>query len=352
MNRLKKQSGVALITVLLIVALVTIIATDMAMRLQMQIKRTDNLYSNEQAYWYALGAEEFVSLLLKEAYDSKKGVFNLEQAWAVEGMVFPVEEGEIAGEVHDLYACFNINAVYKDPKQANKTQNNNSSSNTSSNNNSNTNTVPNGAAFHPKPKEQFMALLEALSVDNYEAEQIADSVYDWLDADSNTSAFGAEDYVYEARIRPHLAANSMMADHSELRMIEGVNKSIMDKIEKHVCIIPNNNDLLINVNTLKDESAEILHAMLAPKLSVSDAKSVISNRPTEGYADINDFWNEAEIKAIGDIAPDVKQQFTVKSQYFKMKAKTEFNRSWVGLESIILLDQKGQGRVIARKIGV
>ncbi|AWB68685.1 hypothetical protein C2869_20805 [Saccharobesus litoralis] len=351
-----KQRGVALITVLLIVAIVTVIATDMAMRLQMQIKRTDNLYSNEQAYWYALGAEEFVSLLLKESFDEKGGVFNLEQAWAMQDMVFPVENGEISGEIQDLHACFNLNAVYRDPKKQKNNQNNNSNNqNTNSNNQNSNNTTgspANASQFQVEPKVQFMALLEAVSVENYEAEQIRDALFDWLDPDTNTSPFGAEDYVYEARIKPHLAANSMMVDASELRMVEGVNKRIMDKIIEHVCIIPDVDEQLINVNTLGDQGADILQAMFTPKLSSSDAQSLLSNRPKEGWADINDFWQEAEIQAIGQISPQVKQQFTVKSQYFRMKAKTEFNRSWIGLESIIMLDQKGQGKVIARKIGV
>ena len=114
---LKHQQGLALITVLLVVALVTIIGTEMAIRLQMQITRSSNLQSNEQAFWYALGAEEFGKLIIRESMDADKGVIHLEQAWAMEGMVFPVEEGEIGGQISDLHSCFNLNSVYQKAKK-------------------------------------------------------------------------------------------------------------------------------------------------------------------------------------------------------------------------------------------
>ena len=45
-----KQQGVALIIVLLIVAIVSVLATEMGSRLQLQIKRASNIKENNQAY--------------------------------------------------------------------------------------------------------------------------------------------------------------------------------------------------------------------------------------------------------------------------------------------------------------
>ncbi|MFT4724842.1 MAG: general secretion pathway protein K, partial [Colwellia sp.] len=55
----KKVTGVALITVLLIVSLAAVLATQMTARLQLQMQRTNNVTLNQQAYWYAMGAEAF-----------------------------------------------------------------------------------------------------------------------------------------------------------------------------------------------------------------------------------------------------------------------------------------------------
>ncbi len=348
---LKKQQGLALITVLLVVALVTIIGTEMAIRLQMQITRSSNLQSNEQAFWYALGAEEFGKLIIKESMDADKGVIHLEQAWAMEGMVFPVEEGEIGGQISDLHSCFNLNSVYQKAKKGDQreTQAIRGRSNQNSLINRNQNTK---GQFDTKPKKQFAALLEALNVESYDSERISDSLYDWLDPDSNTSPYGAEDYTYEARPQAHLAANSPMVDESELRVIEGMNRKLLDKLMPFICIIPSNTEMVLNVNTVKEDQSELLHAMLAPKLTLAAAKSIIANRPKNGFKSIDDFWQSTEIVALGKISKNVKAQFTVQSKHFKMQSKTEFNRSWIDLKSIFQINEKGKLTVIAREIGV
>ena len=49
-HELQQQRGVALIIVLLIVALVSVLATQMGSRLQLQVKRASNIKDNNQAY--------------------------------------------------------------------------------------------------------------------------------------------------------------------------------------------------------------------------------------------------------------------------------------------------------------
>lgn len=69
MKGLQKQRGVALIIVFMIVAIVVVIATDMGSRLQIQIQRAANLKDNNQAYWYAMGAEAFARKSIKTIFD-------------------------------------------------------------------------------------------------------------------------------------------------------------------------------------------------------------------------------------------------------------------------------------------
>jgi general secretion pathway protein K len=87
-----KQRGVALIIVLLIVAIVSVVATEMGSRLQLQVKRASNIKENNQAYWYAMGAEQYarksINLLMKTDGDK----IYLEQPWSQE-FVYPIEGG-------------------------------------------------------------------------------------------------------------------------------------------------------------------------------------------------------------------------------------------------------------------
>lgn len=350
---MRKQKGIALITVLLIVALVTIIAAEMSVRMQMQIKRLDNLNSNQQAYWYAVSAEELAKLTLKESGQENDGVFNLTQPWAVEDMVFPVEGGQISGNINDLQACFNINSVVK---QANKSANDGMKVMPQ-------NTAPDDSkqgdknALNPTPEQQFKRLLELAGIDDYNAEQIRDAVADWLDADSVTRSYGAEDYMYEAKQMPYLAANGYFVDKSELKLIQGLDdpatgQQALNKILPFVCIVPNTDKMVLNVNTLKQDQAEVLAAMFDNKLTVSAAGSVINARPDDGFDDINEFWQLSEIKAVGKLGEKFKEQFSVTTEYFQLKSKTEYNESWISLNSVIALDKQGKFVVIAREIGV
>lgn len=112
----KKQQGIALITVMLIVALCAIIASQMTTRLQTQMQRSTNISFNQQAYWYAMGAEELAKRLLMKAFKDEPEITHLEQVWAQEERSFPVDFGEISGEITDLQACLNLNALHPDRK--------------------------------------------------------------------------------------------------------------------------------------------------------------------------------------------------------------------------------------------
>ena len=104
----KNQRGVALITVMLIVALAAIITAQMTTRLHTQIQRSTNITFNQQAYWYALGAEAFTKRVLMKAFKDEPHVTHLEQIWAAQETSYPVEFGEISGAITDLQSCLNL----------------------------------------------------------------------------------------------------------------------------------------------------------------------------------------------------------------------------------------------------
>ncbi len=109
MNQLKRQQqGVALIIVLLIVAIVSVLATEMGSRLQLQIKRASNIKENNQAYWYAMGAEQYARKSIKQLMDKDGDVIHLEQPWNQE-FVYPIEGGGIQAQLVDMQSCFNLN---------------------------------------------------------------------------------------------------------------------------------------------------------------------------------------------------------------------------------------------------
>ncbi|MEC9128236.1 MAG: type II secretion system minor pseudopilin GspK, partial [Pseudomonadota bacterium] len=87
-----KQQGVALMIVLMIVALVAVLATEMGTRLQLQVQRTMNLKDNNQAYWYAMGAEAFARKSIQSLIEESPNVISIDQPWAQE-FSYPLENG-------------------------------------------------------------------------------------------------------------------------------------------------------------------------------------------------------------------------------------------------------------------
>ena len=61
-----RQRGMALLVVLLILAVMVIVASNMSGRLQLELRRTANLTLGKQAWWYAMSAEALVIKVLNQ----------------------------------------------------------------------------------------------------------------------------------------------------------------------------------------------------------------------------------------------------------------------------------------------
>ena len=123
-TKVSRNNGAALITVMLVIALVSVIAVNLGSKLQMQITRMGNLQQAEQSYWMWLSAEDVLKEALKRELNENDGVANNQQGWASRTGPFPVEGGQIAARVRDLSSCFNVNSLVTDdePRHAGATQ--------------------------------------------------------------------------------------------------------------------------------------------------------------------------------------------------------------------------------------
>ncbi|WP_246058351.1 type II secretion system minor pseudopilin GspK [Litorilituus lipolyticus] len=356
----KSHQGVALITVMLIVALAAIIAAQMTTRLQMQMQRSVNIGSNQQAYWYAMGAEEFSKRVLMTAFKDDKDVTHLGQIWAQEETTYPVEFGEITGQITDLQSCFNLNALATEKSKPNDENDDNSGSGDNNNKDDNSgdkenegnNNSNNGNNKTVDPKTILKDLIVALNVDGigeFEAESMTDSLTDWLDADGFiTGTSGAEDDDYASREFPYLAANNYLASVSELRVVEHFTPQVIVALKPYVCVLENTNLHKININTISAEHPELLQALLSSNLD--DAQQVLSARSEEGFESLEEFYNLPELSKI-KLSEEQKKQFVVDSDYFKLRAKTSFNNSYFTLNSVMKVMDDQQINIISRTIG-
>lgn len=116
----KRQRGVALITILLIFALVTMMATDMARSGYLAMRRTANLRDAGQAQFYALGGEELArQILYADFQQDKRGqaADHLGESWAEQLETFEIDQGQIEMGVQDLQSRFNLNNLLGEKDQ-------------------------------------------------------------------------------------------------------------------------------------------------------------------------------------------------------------------------------------------
>ncbi|WJG09302.1 type II secretion system minor pseudopilin GspK [Aliiglaciecola sp. LCG003] len=348
-----KQQGVALIIVLMIVALVAIIATEMGSRLQLQVSRATNIKDNNQAYWYAMGAEQFAKKSILELIKKDAEVVSLEGDWSEE-FTFPLEGGGIQAQLTDMQTCFNLNAL--STRQNNTSEQNgnikspnNNPSNGSDDNKNNSGGGAQVGAVSESALAFYRLLDEAVpDLDNYSKEVVRDSLIDWLDEDDRLSQSGAEDPDYSALVSPYLAANSLMVSKSELRLVNGVQPQWINSLIPLVCVIPQLSEMRVNVNTFKPEQAPILAALTGAPLS--DIQSLINNRQPSGYKTIAEFTSES-LFANYPLSDDQLKWFDVKTEYFLLHTKTRYNNATFAMTSLLKLESNEKVIVIRREFG-
>lgn len=320
----QRQRGVALISVLMVVALCVILIIEIMAKQRLQVQRMQNLTERQQAYWYAIGSEQFLQYQLQKIIRDDKGVVHLGQAWAMEGLAFPLDDGVIEGQVTDLNACLNVNALYN-PKLNQEQQ--------------------------KKRKQIFVRYLDALEIDAEQSnEDLVNNIVDWLDEDDYPiEASGYDGDMYTASDFPYLSANSLMAHINELRVIQGFTPNVLEQVQNGLCALPNSHYFNVNVNTISEDTPEVLMALL--DLSKSEAESILTQRPEEGYDEIGEFWQLDEVKAAIKKAQFNKSQFTLASKFFKLVSIAYYNDVKFNLTTTFQVTGDNEVKVVARRFG-
>ncbi|MGD8173893.1 type II secretion system minor pseudopilin GspK [Vibrio sp. TRT 21S02] len=320
------QKGVALIVVLLLLAIMATIAAGMADRLFSQFKRASNQLNYQQAYWYSVGAENLAKKAIEQSYKDSDTT-NLSQPWALEEQVYPLDYGTLSGRIYDRQACFNLNALAGVTAQP-------------------------GESKMPFLVEMLQNLLEELEVENYQAESIAQSAWEFVDKDNTVnSVSGVEDSTYEGFSPAYMTANALLADGSELRAVHQVTGDVMAKVAPYVCALPTS-EMALNVNTIDSKHAALLAALFHPALSTDDAKSMLESRPFDGWPSVDDFLQESALSGINDEQKEkVKQYLAVDSVYFELDVQLLVNESRVRVRSLLFSENRETATVVRRRFG-
>ncbi|MBT8115594.1 MAG: type II secretion system minor pseudopilin GspK [Arenicella sp.] len=316
------QSGLALVTVLLIVALIASLQVFLIEQQHLLIRMIGNQKAAEQSFQYAQGINTWATRVLYE--DANPAIDYWGEDWYKFGK--PVEQQQnqnvdqsdfslqttrqaaeeeepmpqvdfgIEGlkfEIQDLQSRFNLNNLEDKNPAAMKAY-----------------------------KTIFLNLLEILQIGEIaDREQLYGALLDWLDENDLASASGYESGDYQIKTTPYYSADQKLTSLGELRFVEGFTAEVISKLRPYVTALPINN-AKINLNTA---SAEVVAALSAvPVTDLGSISAFLSEREEEAFlgfqsADIQ----RAESAIIGASVigktpvPNMLQTF---SQFFSVNA--------------------------------
>ena len=283
-SRIKNQQGIALITILVMVALATILAATIAKKQSNTAENTAYLIRQDQSLLYAKSAEAFFSeLLVQDAQDSAQ-VDHLGETWAKPMPAFPVEDGYISGELQDESGKFNLNNLVK---------------------------------ADGTPDENVQKWFEKLLVRVGLPAELSQAVIDWQDPDDQpTGAMGAESSYYQGLQPPYLAPNTQFHCIEELKRVRGFEGKNFDLIKPYISALPTTQSTKININT----APALVLASIDEKLDQHAIEEQLKAKSAkmEYFNSVNDLWS---LDAFKNIDPDNKQRvmslLDVKSNYFQ-----------------------------------
>lgn len=298
-----RQTGAALITAILVVAIATALAASLTWDLFLDQRRAFSRVAGDQGLMYALGAEAWAAKVLKDDLQDG-GADHPNEAWALQLAPLPVDGGQIQGRIDDLQGRFNLN-----------------------------NLIDAGGATDPLAVEGFKRLLQSLDLDV----RLADRLADWIDRDIEPNfPDGAEDGLYLGREPPFRAANRPVTSISEVLLVyPELGQAGYDVLRQFITALPRGTP--ININTARPETLLVA----AESLGLGEADRIVQDRPEDGWEDLDQ---------LGDlIPPEAAPALGVNSEWFRLAVRVDIGTQRFTMYSLLYRDAAGSVRTVIRR---
>lgn len=306
MTSLQNNRGVALITALLIMALIATLTYTLKWNNALDLRRTVVMLNRDQAVQVAIGAESWIQSILRQDLEDSD-TDHLGEIWASDLPGLPIDGGEVLGAIEDLQGRFNVN-----------------------------NLIGDDGDVDPAALEQFQRLLLALGLDP----RFAAITGDWIDSNQDTQfPDGAEDSIYTGITPPYRAANQLLSSVSELAAIEGMDKATLDTLLPHIVALPGHTE--VNVNTA---TAAVLQS-LDERITVADAERLLAERAESGFSEMGRSF-------AGLMDPDdISRKLVESSEFFQLKVIVRVDTVRITYYSILERGPRGDVTPILRSLG-
>lgn len=288
---IKQQKGIALITILVMVALATILAATIAKRQAATAESTAYLMRQNQSLMYAKSAEAFFSELLVDDAENAAEVDHLNETWAQPMPAFPVEDGYVSGILQDESGKFNLNSL-----------------------------ITAEGTVNENAKAWFELILKRAGL----PEQLSEAVIDWQDEDEMPSGpMGAESNYYQGLPNGSLPPNTKFHSVEELKLVRGFEENKYKLIAPYLSAAPVE-DSKVNINT----ASAFLLASMDERLDVNTVQQLLDRRQAnlEYFSNVADLWT---LKPFAQVDAAKHNLFNnllgVQSNHFKARIEVMLN---------------------------
>lgn len=248
----RKDKGAVLLTTLLVMSLMATVAVSLFDSVRLAVKRSANVQAYVQADWYMRGVGDVAQDNLNTQLTTLKAAQFNTILQRPEPIVFPIDGGAITMMLRDGDQCFALSALTQSPGRI-----------------------------------QFRQLLETLGWNTLDAATLTSQAADWIDADQQALPNGGEDYLYLGNSLSHRTANTVFTSVSELRVLPGLDEAGFQTLRPFLCAREADAVNAVNINTLLPSHAPLLASVLGGKDTLSIAKRLITERPSEGYNNLD-----------------------------------------------------------------
>ena len=319
-----KQSGVALITVMLILSLATITAVSMFSRQNVDIHRSANILNFDQAieitaYLEKIAKQGLVTHFVRNNNSTVSSVDLDNWNLIVASTKMSIDEinGEGGGYIEDIQSRFNLNSLVD----------------------SNDNVVP-------LQRTRLRTLINNLNQEENLNLNVnfVEALIDWIDRNQNVNGVsGAEDGVYSSYAPPYSTANQYMIDISELLLVKGIEYESYIILKKYVCVL--DSAAALNINTA---SEQVLRS-LDPRITNVIAAALYNAARTKtagvtGFATPTAFVNDPNNTGLNISITGLD----VSSNYFSLKSEVFRNDSTMRYTSRLYRGPRGNIDVVKR----
>lgn len=383
-----RYKGIALITVMMVVAMVSATASWLMLQQHVALRRVTNVVHEEQAILLSLGVETYVRELLTRdsrnagksrvdyyaRYDdesrsewwSKQGTLDEERVSVLFGFE-RTRSARLTWCVFDLSAYHNVNnlrflALSKEAKEKPKSVREKSQAERDKkSDNADTDT---GKPTSDSETEKDDGKSRVLTTKQWErkmfdtlyggSEEKWASLMDWFDHDNNTRHEGGEDPYYLDLEPPYRASGMRMVYPEELGLVKGFTPR---SVNKNVVALPSVKPTKINVNTASREMLGHILSYMRISLDGDEWSDFLKQRRYSPFRDIDSFYSRLigyEDERVTKASLAWANKFLdVKSDYFLAVIQISLGGSGFYMQSVLVRDPQDpyDVYVLQRKLG-